>query len=208
MGIQLGRRFRPIRARRAGRRREACVRISRSDLRYVLGETVRGAGPDGADRAGCATGAPVARCEGIVDAADCGIVHGPRRNVARDAGERTGRVRRMDVGAGAAGGRVRVRDRVWMAAHHATHKQIEALDNRVQEQNAQIVSEQSTIEVLAAKDTVVVSLAEQKQQPQGTARVLYNARRGMIVYNGTLPEAPPDKSYELWRCRRAAPRST
>jgi anti-sigma-K factor RskA len=77
-------------------------------------------------------------------------------------------------------------------------KQIEALDNRVQEQNAQIVSEQSMIEVLAAKDTVVVSLAEQKQQPQGTARVLYNARRGMLVYNGTLPQAPAGKSYQLW----------
>jgi anti-sigma-K factor RskA len=77
-------------------------------------------------------------------------------------------------------------------------KQIEALDNRVQEQNTQIVSEQSMIEVLAAKDTVVVSLAEQKQQPQGTARVLYNSRRGMLVYNGTLPQAPPDKCYQLW----------
>jgi anti-sigma-K factor RskA len=68
----------------------------------------------------------------------------------------------------------------------------------VQQQSAQIVNEQSMIEVLAAKDTVVVSLAEQKQQPQGTARVLYNSRRGMIVYNGTLPQAPQDKSYQLW----------
>jgi anti-sigma-K factor RskA len=77
-------------------------------------------------------------------------------------------------------------------------KQIEALQDRVQEQNTQIASDQSMLEVLAAKDTVVVSLAEQKQQPQGTARVLYNARRGMLVYNGTLPQAPADKSYQLW----------
>ena len=76
--------------------------------------------------------------------------------------------------------------------------QIDALKAREQEQEREIAQERSVIDMLGAKDTVVVSLAEQKQQPQGTARVLYNARRGLLVYNGALPGAPPDKSYQLW----------
>ncbi|MGA8036229.1 MAG: anti-sigma factor [Candidatus Acidiferrales bacterium] len=76
--------------------------------------------------------------------------------------------------------------------------QIEALKHRTQEQETQIEQERSIIDMLGAKDTVVVSLAEQKQQPLGTARVLYNAKRGLLVYNGTLPPAPADKSYQLW----------
>lgn len=76
--------------------------------------------------------------------------------------------------------------------------QIEALKDRVQQQDAQIAQERSVVDMLGAKDTVVVSLAEQKQQPLGTARVLYNAKRGLLVYNGTLPPAPADKSYQLW----------
>ena len=76
--------------------------------------------------------------------------------------------------------------------------QIEALNNRAQEQDSQIAQQRSIIDMLGAKDTVVVSLAEQKLQPLGTARVLYNAKRGLLVYNGTLPPAPADKSYQLW----------
>jgi anti-sigma-K factor RskA len=76
--------------------------------------------------------------------------------------------------------------------------QIDALKAREQQQEAQIAQQQAVVDMLGAKDTVVVSLAEQKQQPLGTARVLYNAKRGMLVYNGTLPPAPADKSYQLW----------
>jgi anti-sigma-K factor RskA len=76
--------------------------------------------------------------------------------------------------------------------------QIAAFSNRAQEQDSQIAQQRSIIDMLGAKDTVVVSLAEQKQQPLGTARVFYNAKRGFLVYNGTLPPAPADKSYQLW----------
>ena len=76
--------------------------------------------------------------------------------------------------------------------------QIEALKAQEVEQERTIAQERDEIDMLGAKDTVVVSLAEQKQMPQGTARVLYNAKRGMLVYNGALPAAPADKSYQLW----------
>jgi anti-sigma-K factor RskA len=76
--------------------------------------------------------------------------------------------------------------------------QIDALKAREQEQERVIAQERSVIDMLGAKDTVVVSLGEQKQQPQGAARVVYNAKRGLLVYNGALPDAPPDKSYQLW----------
>ena len=51
---------------------------------------------------------------------------------------------------------------------------------------------------MTARDTVVVSLAMQKNQPEGTARVLYNAPRGMLVYDGNLAPTPTGKSYQLW----------
>jgi anti-sigma-K factor RskA len=76
--------------------------------------------------------------------------------------------------------------------------QIEALKQELQRQEKLVVEERSIIDMLGAKDTIVVSLAEQKQQPLGAARVLYNAKRGLLVYNGTLPPAPADKSYQLW----------
>ncbi len=76
--------------------------------------------------------------------------------------------------------------------------QIDALNQRTQQQDTELAKERSVVDMLGAKDTVVVSLTEQKQQPLGTARVLYNAKRGLLVYNGTLPPAPADKSYQLW----------
>jgi anti-sigma-K factor RskA len=88
---------------------------------------------------------------------------------------------------------------VFLALHTLQlDSQIGALQSEVQRENAQIAEDRSVIDMLGAKDTVVVSLAEQKQQPLGTARVLYNAKRGLLVYNGTLPPPPPDKSYQLW----------
>jgi anti-sigma-K factor RskA len=76
--------------------------------------------------------------------------------------------------------------------------QIDALKAHEIEQERTITQEREEIDMLGAKDTIVVSLAEQKQVPQGTARVMYNAKRGIMVYNGALPTAPPDKSYQLW----------
>jgi anti-sigma-K factor RskA len=53
-------------------------------------------------------------------------------------------------------------------------------------------------DVVAAPDTVQVTLLEQAGGPPGQAHVLYNARLGMVVYSGEIAPAPSGKSYQLW----------
>jgi anti-sigma-K factor RskA len=77
-------------------------------------------------------------------------------------------------------------------------RQIAELRSTVEQQHKQITQAHDVAELMTARDTVVVSLAMQKNQPEGTARVLYNARRGMLVYDGRLAPAASDKSYQLW----------
>lgn len=57
---------------------------------------------------------------------------------------------------------------------------------------------QAMTRVMSAPDTVQVGLAHQAGTPPGTARVLYNARLGIVVYTGVISPAPADKSYQLW----------
>jgi len=77
-------------------------------------------------------------------------------------------------------------------------RQIAELRITVDQQQKQIAQAHEVAELMTARDTVVVSLALQKNQPEGTARVLYNAQRGMLVYDGNLAPTPSGKSYQLW----------
>jgi anti-sigma-K factor RskA len=77
-------------------------------------------------------------------------------------------------------------------------RRIAELRSTVEQQENKIAQARDVAELMSARDTMVVSLAVQKNQPEGTARVIYNSRRGMLVYNGHLAPAPSDKSYQLW----------
>ncbi|HEY0702711.1 MAG TPA: anti-sigma factor [Candidatus Acidoferrales bacterium] len=86
---------------------------------------------------------------------------------------------------------------LWL--HNETlERQVAELRSTIIEQQAQLSQARDVAEMMSARDTVVVSLAEQKNQPEGTARVIYNSRRGLLVYNGHLAPTTPDKSYQLW----------
>jgi anti-sigma-K factor RskA len=78
------------------------------------------------------------------------------------------------------------------------NRQIAELRITVDQQQKQIAQAHEVAELMTARDTVVVSLALQKNQPEGTARVVYNAQRGMLVYDGNLAPTPSGKSYQLW----------
>ena len=83
--------------------------------------------------------------------------------------------------------------------HNETlERQVADLRSTIMAQQAQLSQARDVAEMMSARDTVVVSLAEQKNQPEGTARVIYNSRRGLLVYNGHLAPTTPDKSYQLW----------
>jgi len=77
-------------------------------------------------------------------------------------------------------------------------RRIAELRGTVNEQQGKLAQARDLADLMSARDTVVVSLAMQKNQPEGTARVIYNSRRGLLVYNGHLPPAAADKSYQLW----------
>jgi anti-sigma-K factor RskA len=57
---------------------------------------------------------------------------------------------------------------------------------------------QAVTEVVGAPDTVQVTLLQQAGGPPGQARVLYNARMGLVIYSGEIAPEPADKSYQLW----------
>jgi anti-sigma-K factor RskA len=77
-------------------------------------------------------------------------------------------------------------------------RQLADLRNTVQQQQKLLDEARHVADLLAARDTVVVPLWEQKTPTTVGARVVYNAHEGMMMYDGMLPPAPADKSYQLW----------
>jgi len=88
---------------------------------------------------------------------------------------------------------------VLLWVHNQTlERQVADLRSTIVRQQAQLSQARDVAEMMSARDAVVVSLAEQKNQPEGTARVIYNSRRGLLVYNGHLAPTTADQSYQLW----------
>jgi anti-sigma-K factor RskA len=77
-------------------------------------------------------------------------------------------------------------------------RQLAGLRSTIAAQQKQLEESRHMGDLLAAHDTIVVPLAAQKGEPQGTARVVYNSREGMMMYDGTLPPAPADMVYQIW----------
>ncbi|MFZ3218012.1 MAG: anti-sigma factor [Candidatus Acidiferrales bacterium] len=82
------------------------------------------------------------------------------------------------------------------------NRQLAGLRGTIQRQQQELTETRHQADLMAARETVVVPLWAQKgvapPEAQGHARVLYNAREGMMTYDGWLPPAPPEKSYQLW----------
>lgn len=53
-------------------------------------------------------------------------------------------------------------------------------------------------EIIAAPDTISVTLQQQAGGTPGQAHVLYNARMGLVVYSGQISPPPAGKTYQLW----------
>jgi anti-sigma-K factor RskA len=77
-------------------------------------------------------------------------------------------------------------------------RQIVDLRSSMRQQQKQLDDARTAEDLMSAQDTVVVALAAQRNVPQGSARVLYNARLGVMFYEGKLGPAPAGKSYQLW----------
>src|SRR5271155_2544235 len=81
-------------------------------------------------------------------------------------------------------------------------RQLAGLRNTIEQQKQELAETRHQADLIAARETLVVPLWSQKGTPadhgEGHARVLYNAKEGMMTYDGWLPAAPADKSYQLW----------
>lgn len=77
-------------------------------------------------------------------------------------------------------------------------RQLAALRAAAQEQQQQLVDAREAENMIESRDTVTVSLAQQAGQPRGAAHVMYNAKMGMLMYDGEIAPAPAAKSYQLW----------
>jgi anti-sigma-K factor RskA len=78
------------------------------------------------------------------------------------------------------------------------NRQLADLRKIMIDQQKQLEESHHMADLLAMRDTVVVPLWEQKTPNTVGARVVYNAREGMMMCDGMLPPAPADKSYQLW----------
>lgn len=78
-------------------------------------------------------------------------------------------------------------------------QQLQAQLNAAQAKAAQdVATMRAYADVVAAPDTVSITLQEQAGGPPGQAHVLYNQRLGLAVYAGQLSPPPAGKSYQLW----------
>ena len=79
------------------------------------------------------------------------------------------------------------------------------LDHQLAEMHATIENQQAQLDeardmahLFEAKDTITIALAPQPGTPPSSAHVMYNAKMGMLMYDGKLDPTPADKSYQLW----------
>jgi anti-sigma-K factor RskA len=78
------------------------------------------------------------------------------------------------------------------------NRQLENLRAATERQKAEQENAQRLLDLVTAHDTLAVTLAPSPDLPGTSGRVLYNARLGVVLYNGILPAPPADKTYQLW----------
>ena len=77
-------------------------------------------------------------------------------------------------------------------------RQLAALRASAEQQQQQLRDARELAGLITAGDTITVALAPQPGQPNGSARVTYSAKMGMLMYEGEIAPAPAAKSYQLW----------
>jgi anti-sigma-K factor RskA len=83
-------------------------------------------------------------------------------------------------------------------ANHRLDSQLAILRASVQQEQQQLQDARDIAGLVTAHDTITVPLTPQPAMPHGSARVMYNAKMGMLMYDGQIPPAPAAKSYQLW----------
>ena len=77
-------------------------------------------------------------------------------------------------------------------------RQLADLRATMQDQQKQLDYARVVAHLLEARDTITVSLAPMPGMANGAVKVMYNAKMGMLMYDGWIEPPPEDKSYQLW----------
>ncbi len=77
-------------------------------------------------------------------------------------------------------------------------RQLAALQADMQREQQQLQTAREVADLITARGTTIVPLAPQPGMPKGSAHVMYNAKMGMLMYEGQLEPNPANKSYQLW----------
>jgi anti-sigma-K factor RskA len=77
-------------------------------------------------------------------------------------------------------------------------KQLAVLGAAIDTTQRQLEYALTAAHLAEAKDTITVSLAPMPGMAKGSAHVMYNAKMGMLMYDGWIDPPPQDKSYQLW----------
>ncbi len=82
--------------------------------------------------------------------------------------------------------------------NRALDRQLAALHASMNEQQQQLDEAREVADLMTSKGTITVALAQQPGMPTGRAHVIYNAKMGMLMYDGEIAPAPAAKTYQLW----------
>jgi anti-sigma-K factor RskA len=82
--------------------------------------------------------------------------------------------------------------------NRALDRRIAALHASMSQQQQQLDEVREVAELMTSRNTITVPLAQQSGMPKGTAHVMYNAKMGMVMYDGEIAPAPAAKTYQLW----------
>jgi anti-sigma-K factor RskA len=78
-------------------------------------------------------------------------------------------------------------------------RQLAALRASMDQQHQQLHEAHEVADFMTSQSTITVPLASQPGMPKAdSAHVMYNAKMGMLMYDGEVQPAPASKSYQLW----------
>lgn len=72
------------------------------------------------------------------------------------------------------------------------------LNIELQELRETTTRQAEVLALVRSLDSVNVKLNPSPGMPPMEAHVMFNTREGMLLYSGSLPAPPPDKTYQLW----------
>jgi anti-sigma-K factor RskA len=82
--------------------------------------------------------------------------------------------------------------------NRALDHRLAALHASMDQQQHQLDEARELAELMTSRSTITVPLAQEAGMPKGSAHVMYNAKMGMVMYDGEIAPAPAAKAYQLW----------